>query len=216
MRKAIGRFIKFNVIPPIIAFLVKAIYRSLSIEVIGGERIINGPSIVGIWHSDFFIYAGFATTYLNDMVIMTSYSDDGELLSRIIKRLRGDTVRGDERRHGARALIQIMDAYKRGNHIVFALDGPLGPRRKAKAGCLFACRKLGKPLLPVISTAVPAWRFNSWDRMFIPKPFSRARLIFGEPIQFPEGESDANALLRIEQAMEALYQRHELFTENAQ
>lgn len=213
MRKAIGRFTKLSIVPPVFSFLVKAIYRTLRIDVIGGERILNDTSIVGIWHADFFIYSGFATTYLNNMVIMTSYSDDGEVLSRIIKRLRGDTVRGDERRHGVRALIQIIDAFRKGNHIVFALDGPLGPRRKAKAGCVFACRKLGKPLLPVIATAVPAWRFNSWDRMFIPKPFARAKLVFGEPIVFPDGESDAEACMRIENVMADLYRRHELAPE---
>jgi hypothetical protein len=31
--------------------------------------------------------------------------------------------------------------------------------------------------------ASPCWRFNSWDRTLLPKPFSRVVLAFGLPLQ---------------------------------
>ena len=35
-----------------------------------------------------------------------------------------------------------------------------------------------------------AWILNSWDRMVIPKPFSRALLRFGKLIQVPEDATE--------------------------
>ena len=35
-----------------------------------------------------------------------------------------------------------------------------------------------------------AWVLNSWDRMMIPKPFSRALLRFGKLIHVPEDATD--------------------------
>ncbi|MBI4978758.1 MAG: lysophospholipid acyltransferase family protein [Spirochaetes bacterium] len=209
MKKALLRFLKITIAPFLFFCVTKFIYATLKLEIIGAEQIASGNAVIGIWHSDFVVFSGFCSRHHRNIVIMTSYSDDGEVLSRNIKLLGGDVVRGDERRHGARALIGILNAYRNGNHIVFALDGPLGPRRKAKPGAVFASRKLERPLQPVICTAEKAWRFKSWDRLFIPKPFSRARLVFGGPLIFPAGESEDVSLQKIEHAMQALYDRYE-------
>jgi lysophospholipid acyltransferase (LPLAT)-like uncharacterized protein len=41
-----------------------------------------------------------------------------------------------------------------------------------------------------------AWRLKSWDHFEIPKPFSRACVVFGEPLQVPaKPDADAAAVL---------------------
>jgi hypothetical protein len=35
-----------------------------------------------------------------------------------------------------------------------------------------------------------AWVLNSWDRLMIPKPFSRVLVCFGKLIRVPEGATD--------------------------
>lgn len=198
---------------PLLAYvLIKIITRTLRISVVGKEHIEDETAshVYGIWHSDFFAYANFGDrAYKRRIVVMTSYSEDGEILSRAIRLLGGNVVRGDERRHGSRALIKAMRMVREeGKSVVFALDGPLGPRHRAKAGAVFACRKLGLPLTPIVTIAEKAWRFSSWDEFFIPKPFSRVNVVFGEPITFTKEMTEEEACATIEGAMNALYQKH--------
>jgi lysophospholipid acyltransferase (LPLAT)-like uncharacterized protein len=52
----------------------------------------------------------------------------------------------------------------------------------AQKGILLLARYSGAPLLPVSIAAHPCWRFRSWDRTVLAKPFSRVVVAFGPPI----------------------------------
>jgi lysophospholipid acyltransferase (LPLAT)-like uncharacterized protein len=56
-----------------------------------------------------------------------------------------------------------------------------------KLGPLVAAQMAGVPLIPAAAGARRAWWFESWDRFLVPKPFSRIRLAFDEPVWVPEG-----------------------------
>jgi lysophospholipid acyltransferase (LPLAT)-like uncharacterized protein len=56
----------------------------------------------------------------------------------------------------------------------FTIDGPKGPRYVAKMGAVLLAKKTGNPVLPFTVTAANHWTINSWDRMQIPIPFTRA------------------------------------------
>src|SRR5205085_1809567 len=87
-------------------------------------------------------------------------------------------------RGGAEALMQIVrDAGK--NHSVLTPDGPLGPRRKVKAGVTYLAARTGLPLVPVGFAYTRCWRFSSWDRFVVPKPFSRVIGVTGVPLSVP-------------------------------
>jgi len=67
-------------------------------------------------------------------------------------------------------------------HIV---DGPRGPAGKIKRGAIYLAQATGAAIVPMYTFADKAWRFNSWDKFLLPKPFSRVTLRFGDMINLP-------------------------------
>ena len=69
-----------------------------------------------------------------------------------------------------------------------AVDGPLGPYHVPKSGAIEMASELGHALLP-ISMAAARRKINTgrWDRMEMPRLFSRVVLAVGEPIHVPPG-----------------------------
>jgi hypothetical protein len=62
-------------------------------------------------------------------------------------------------------------------------DGSRGPARKAQEGVLLLARHTQAPLVPVSMAAYPCWRFRSWDRTVLARPFSRLVYGFGPPLR---------------------------------
>ena len=80
---------------------------------------------------------------------------------------------------------------KRGLPMAFTVDGPRGPRRIAKTGAVMLARKTGNPMVPFSVECDSFWTISSWDRLQIPKPFTRAKFKVGNPIYVGEGNGEA-------------------------
>ncbi|MEM8886024.1 MAG: hypothetical protein AAGD14_18310, partial [Planctomycetota bacterium] len=50
------------------------------------------------------------------------------------------------------------------------------------------------------------WRLRSWDRLYVPRMFSRVAVVCGEPIDVPRGAS-AEDLEQVRQKLEAALTR---------
>jgi lysophospholipid acyltransferase (LPLAT)-like uncharacterized protein len=50
-------------------------------------------------------------------------------------------------------------------------------------------RVTGAELVPVGIAAHPVWRFGSWDRAELPRPFARVQCVYGAPLRVPRGAS---------------------------
>ncbi len=116
--------------------------------------------------------------------VLVSQHRDGELISRILKMLGFSTVRGSTTRKGFSALRGLMRAGKL-NHLAITPDGPQGPRRIVQQGAIYLASRTGMPILPGGLAFSSCWRVNSWDRMALPKPGTRAICIVGKPIIIP-------------------------------
>ena len=77
--------------------------------------------------------------------------------------------------------------------MAFTVDGPRGPRYEVKSGPVFLAKKSGNPILPYVIEPKTFWTTKSWDKMQIPKPFTRAITIIGEPI-YVEPDADEAAI----------------------
>ena len=66
--------------------------------------------------------------------------------------------------------------------MAFTVDGPRGPRYEAKSGPIMLAKKTGNPILPFIVECRSKWMLKSWDRMQIPRPFSRVCVFFANPV----------------------------------
>jgi lysophospholipid acyltransferase (LPLAT)-like uncharacterized protein len=146
------------------------------------------PLIGSFWHSCIIP----ATYICRDLGVrvMSSNSYDGEYMGRIIRKFGFVAVKGSSSRNAVRALLGLRRALGDGWTVAFTLDGPRGPRHKVKPGPVALARSSGVPLTMFHAAVDKAWVLNSWDRMMIPRPFSRVLLRFGKLIPVPTEASD--------------------------
>ncbi len=155
-----------------------------------------------------------------NIVVMTSQSLDGEYIARCIQRFGYGVVRGSSTRGGIGALIEMIRLVRQGYPAAFTVDGPKGPRHVAKMGPVLLAKKTGQPILPFACVASRSWTLGSWDRMSVPKPFSRALVVFAPPITV-EPDADESMLEskrgELQASLDALEQRGQQWrtTQNA-
>ena len=172
--------------------MIRSIGLTLRFEVEGWENFeqIKRDGHVPIycfWHDR--IFAG--TYFFRDrgIVVLTSQSLDGEYIARFIKRFGYGATRGSSTRGGAKALVEMIRLMRSGLPMAFTVDGPRGPRYEAKTGPVLLAKKTGNPLMPFVVECRKFWTIKSWDRLQIPKPFTRARVMIAKPIDV---DSDAS------------------------
>jgi lysophospholipid acyltransferase (LPLAT)-like uncharacterized protein len=149
-----------------------------------GERVI-----LAFWH-DRLLLMPFANAFGQRVCIMVSRHRDGELISRAVRPLAIETVRGSSTRGWAGALKGMLRAYRDGANLAFAPDGPRGPRWTAKSGVVQVARATGAVIVPVGAAARWSRRLGSWDRLVVPLPGSRVVYRAGTPLAVP---ADADA-----------------------
>lgn len=142
----------------------------------------NGPPVLlCCYHQQFFAGIRYCKKFRRYRPsVMISQSDDGELAARIAQHCGWTPVRGSSTRGGIAALrhmVRNLRTHRMGAHIV---DGPQGPAGIVKPGTIQMAHMAGAVIVPFYTRANRAWFFNSWDRFFIPKPFSTVVLRFGE------------------------------------
>lgn len=136
--------------------------------------------------------------------MLVSLSLDGDLISEILRFFRLRVIRGSTGRRGVMATREVLAALTEGGVLAFTPDGPRGPSGVAQSGLVYFAQRSGKPIIPTGIAAYPRWFTNSWDRYMIPKPFAKARWIYGEPIFIKEGEDLDEACRKVTQAMRDL------------
>ena len=186
------------------ALLIRALGRTLRLRIEGGDRLAavrGGPFLFLVWHGRILLPIH---RHRDERVIgMVSLSKDGDLTARILAGLGYDTVRGSSSRGGKQAFHTMLDGLAKGRPGAVIPDGPRGPARELKPGSLYLAQQAGVKLLPLGASARPALRLKSWDRFLIPRPFARAALVYGEPVEVPRDASTE----RIEQIRQELERR---------
>ncbi|HZU31789.1 MAG TPA: lysophospholipid acyltransferase family protein [Candidatus Angelobacter sp.] len=146
-------------------------------------------------------------TYLfrnQGLAVMTSRSFDGEYIARIIQKLGFTAVRGSSSRGAVGALFGMRQQLEQGHPVVFTIDGPRGPLYVAKPGPVLLAKKTGAPIGCFYVAVEKAWILNSWDRMMVPKPFSRAFIYASSPIYVPAAATDEQMTALHQQMQETL------------
>lgn len=158
--------------------------------------------IYAVWHDRIFL----GTYFLRDgrAVYLTSQSFDGEYIARFLQRFGYGVVRGSSTRGGGRGLVEMVRGMRRGLEMGFTVDGPKGPRYRVKPGVLMLAKKTSNPILPFTVSAEHYWTVNSWDKLQIPRPFTRAKLIFGNPIEVAADANDIELTAKLEELQSEL------------
>ncbi len=120
-----------------------------------------------------------------DLAVLISQHADGQLLGGLIRRKGMGLVCGSTNRGGVEAVRQIVRDDFPWRHLAITPDGPRGPRREVQPGIVYVASRTGMKIVPIGVGYLRPWRLTSWDRFAIPRPTSRARLIFGHPMAIP-------------------------------
>ena len=166
--------------------------------------------ILTFWHDR--IFAGVYYFRDRGIAVLTSKSMDGEYIARFISRFGFGAIRGSSSRGGVRGLVEMIRLMREGIPMAFTVDGPRGPRYEAKSGPIMLAKKTGNPIVPFVTECSSYWQLKSWDRLQIPRPFARARVIFGEPIYVTDegGEEEVEAKrLELQRSLDDLVGRGE-------
>jgi lysophospholipid acyltransferase (LPLAT)-like uncharacterized protein len=152
------------------------------------QTVGQRPLVLNFWHAGII-----PATYLFRNVgirVMSSNSYDGEYMGRIIHKFGFVAVKGSSSRNAVRALLGLRRALKEGWAVAFSIDGPRGPRYQVKPGPVTLARSSGVPLSTFHIAVESAWVLKTWDRLIIPKPFSRVLMRFGKLIPVPDEATD--------------------------
>jgi lysophospholipid acyltransferase (LPLAT)-like uncharacterized protein len=178
----------------------------------GAQQTVGQRPLIGsFWHACIIP----ATYICRDLGVrvMSSNSYDGEYMGRIIRKFGFVAVKGSSSRNAVRALLGLRRALQEGWTVAFSIDGPRGPRHKVKPGPVALARSSGIPMSMFHVALDRAWVLNSWDRMMIPKPFSRVLMRFGKLIEVPRNASDPD-LERYQQELQNALDRVREFAES--
>lgn len=161
---------------------------TLSIRMIGEECLERAREggrkvLYAFWHEGLLV-ATYAFRRQGIRVLVSQHRD-GEMIARAIERMGYGTVRGSSTRGGTRALFRMAAAGAAGDDLGVTVDGPRGPRLQVKPGTLFIAGRSGLPIVPFAVALRKPWELSSWDRFMVPRPFSRAAIAFGEPMEVP-------------------------------
>ena len=198
------------------ALYIRLVLATSRIDVIGQdipERFWQKgePFILAFWHGQMLMMVrSWQTTRPIRMLI--SQNHDGEVIARAIGSFGIGTVRGSSDKNGkdkgGRAAIRLMlKTLKAGDCVGFTPDGPKGPRFVAKEGVAVVARMSGAPVIPVVAASSRRKVVGSWDRFVVNLPFSRAVILWGEPIHVPR-DADAAGVeagrFQVEEALNRL------------
>jgi lysophospholipid acyltransferase (LPLAT)-like uncharacterized protein len=152
------------------------------------ESVGQRPLVLNFWHAGIipatYLFRGLGIR------VMSSNSYDGEYMGRIIHKFGFVAVKGSSSRNAVRALLGLRRALKDGWSVAFSIDGPRGPRYQVKPGPVTLARSSGVPLSTFHIAVESAWVLKTWDKLIIPKPFSRVLMRFGKLIPIPADASE--------------------------
>lgn len=159
--------------------------RTCRIEYLNRDRAEALPNAIYIlWHENWIpyficfprhenhVWMSHAAWYMKQVFVVLWWL-------RVREVIPGST--GDGGREAANRLVVEL---KRGKSTVVAPDGPHGPRRVLKKGALHMSHQSGVPIVPLRFELSAPWIIpGTWDGKRYPRPFSRVRIFFGEPVQ---------------------------------
>ncbi|HVU37230.1 MAG TPA: lysophospholipid acyltransferase family protein [Opitutales bacterium] len=160
------------------------------------------PIILATWHNRLFIAGEVCRRYRKEqkLVALVSASKDGAWLTAFFKLVGIDAARGSSSWRGMQALREMLAVGKSGADIGITPDGPRGPCYELKPGVLLLAKLSHAPMILYCARFRSAWRLRSWDRFYLPKPFSiveiNVRFLPGYESLDADGETAVRELRR--------------------
>ncbi|WP_416862196.1 lysophospholipid acyltransferase family protein [Helicobacter ganmani] len=166
--KSKNRKISIKLLPPILAFIIKILS-----YLVRFEFQISPKTLEKIAHNETFIIA---------FSVLISQHFDGDLIAQTMQYFNIGSLRGSSSKGGIRALLGAVKKIENQEYIAITPDGPRGPYHSVADGIVLLSQKSKAPIVISRILYQNAWRFNSWDRFQVPKPFSKVICVVKEPL----------------------------------
>jgi len=192
-------------IPRLIYLIHKFLTVTIRWEFVG-ERYKPGdaPYLLCFWHARIlmmpYAYRGW------DGSMMISEHKDGVYIADAVELMGIESSRGSTKKGGARVFREMISKAKKGRALGITPDGPKGPREVMQPGTVLLAKKSGLPIRPACYATKRHRRINSWDRFYLPLPFTRGVFVIGEPV-YADSDDNAENLRRFQQAMDEVQAR---------
>lgn len=191
-------------------FVLRAWAKTSRIKVLGEDEYRKAkqakkPIILLIWHGRLMLAPYFFRN--RRVTALVSPSRDGEIIAQIALGWRCRIVRGSGSHSIVRAWVEMRQDLRKGGELVITPDGPRGPDRLLKPGCLKLAQDTGALLIPWSFSATRKKFLRSWDRFLLFFPFSRIVVIYGKPMTVSPALDEAvfeTERKRVERALSAL------------
>jgi len=153
-------------------------------RVVGGEgyealRRTGKPVVLIVWHSRIFIVPYFFRK--RGIMPLVSPSRDGEIPAQIMARWGYKVLRGSSSHSMVKAWGVMLRELRAGGEVLIVPDGPRGPNRVLKEGCLKLAQQTGAAVVPFTFSSSKNKFLKSWDWFLMFPPFSRVAAVFGKP-----------------------------------
>jgi lysophospholipid acyltransferase (LPLAT)-like uncharacterized protein len=166
----------------LLALLVRVWGRTLRFKMNAETRTqLNGvpeATAVVLWHNRLFLTPEIFRRHRSRRRIygLVSASKDGAWLAAFYRLIGIYPVRGSSNNFGREAARQLIDVMREGHDVGITPDGPRGPIYSVEPGVLVVTRRNNAPMLLIGAEFSRAWRLKSWDRFYLPCPFSQVIL----------------------------------------
>lgn len=155
----------------------------------------TGPRIIAFWHQQQLVVAPIYTISgikkgSKGLCALSSRHKDGQISARALEWFGFRTIMGSSSKGGAMAVRSLLEVINEGLDLGITPDGPRGPPHEIKDGIVKLAQLAQVPIYPIAMSVQRRWTFGSWDRMFLPKPFTKGVYVVGRPISVPRRLSD--------------------------
>jgi lysophospholipid acyltransferase (LPLAT)-like uncharacterized protein len=189
---------------PLAVGLVRLVMWTLRIRLLDPQgvspRAKPKPCVYAFWHQHQLLAMYFFRNF--GIRVLVSRSLDGDYISAALRRFGFETVRSSTSSGKITALRGLAREIQAGFHAAVTPDGPRGPLHRSQPGAIFLSAMTGAALVPFGCAVEKAWRLKSWDRFEIPKPFSRAAIVYGDALPVP-AKLDEETLGRLVSELDA-------------
>lgn len=188
----------------IISVLLRLIYLTLRFDNKSSRLLAKYKHeniILVFWHGRMLMMP-FLWKNPSKMNVLISHHKDGEFIAKVIENLRYKTIRGSSSKGGMKALKDILRILKQ-ESVAITPDGPRGPVYKVGGNLAAISRISGAKIILAVYSAQSRYNLSSWDKMIIPKLFSKATLKIAE-LTYQAGLTDEEFSNLVENKMNEL------------
>lgn len=195
------------------AGLIRLMYATIRWECVMPSGVsLDNQNIFAFWHGRMLMLPRwYRTREKRPLYMLISQHGDGRLIAFAIKLLGLQSVAGSSSRRGVAATLELMRRLEQGASIGITPDGPKGPRQVCKKGVVTLAQQAGITVQPVSYSVQERWIIPSWDRMIVPRPFSRGVVVLGEPLQILAEEDRNEARVRIQESLNGITEKADAY-----